>query len=408
MTADQLTELINKYLSGEASQEEREKVERWYESFDEREVSFEKDEVQNAESIRRSLQAIREKIAGQQLSGEQRRLLKKKAERKVLYRWAAAAAVLFLVSGTAYFFLRRSPEEQTRTVQVENQSEEIQDIQPGKTKAILTLGNGKRVILDSTNKGLLSTQGGTRVIKLNNGLLAYNRDESSGSKTNRQDAISYNTITTPSGGKYEIVLPDGSKVWLNSASSIKFPTAFTGGKREVEVTGETFFEIAKDENKPFFVRKGEVAIQVLGTSFDVMAYEDDPNMKVTLVEGKIKVATDNKRREAGSRRSAIISPGEQVRITKEGEMSLTKGVNIAEEVAWKNGLFWFDEDGVQQVIKKLSRWYNVDITVEGSIPDKFNGSIPMDLPLSKVVGMLQKTGRIHYKIMEDGRVILSP
>ncbi len=408
MTADQLTELINKYLSGEADQEERKKVEEWYESFDEMDVLFEKEEKQNAASIQNSWQAIREKMAKRQSSEAQRTALEKKVKRKVLYKWAAAAAVLFLVAGTVYFFMRNEPEKPTIATRMKDRNEGVQDIQPGGNKAILTLGNGKKVILDSTNKGLLSMQGGTQVIKLNNGLLAYNRDKSSGSKTSRQDAISYNTITTPSGGKYEIVLPDGSKVWLNSSSSIKFPTAFTKGKREVEVTGETYFEIAKDENRPFLVRKEEVVIKVLGTSFDVMAYEDDSNMKVTLVEGKIKVATGKKGTGKGSLQSAIISPGEQVRITKNGRMSLAEDVDMAEEVAWKNGLFWFNEDDIQQVIKKLSRWYNVYITVEGSIPDKFNGSIPMDLPLSKVIDMLQKTGRIQYKIMEDGRVILSP
>jgi ferric-dicitrate binding protein FerR (iron transport regulator) len=248
-------------------------------------------------------------------------------------------------------------------------------------------------------------QGNTKVLKLSKGLLSYNRQLT----TDNRQPVQYNTITTPRGGKYEVVLPDGSKVWLNTASSIKFPTAFTGERREVTITGEAYFEIAKNTEKPFIVQQADIAIKVLGTSFNVMAYDDETGMKVTLVEGAVRVAPLS---GYGKEQGVKLSPGQQVilNLSNDGkhEFSLVKDVNVSETIAWKDNLFWFDNDNVQEVIKKLSRWYNIEITVDGNIPDRFTGSIPMDLPFSRVVGMLQKTGRIQYKITDEKKIVVSP
>lgn len=403
MTEDQLSELIQKYLSGEASKEEKKQVERWYESFDSVGIEFQGSKEEMERSLERSLLSIKEKITGEQASGW-RKVVKNKPGIGFIYKYAATAAILIVVSAGIYFGFRHSAKGPSMAKKT---APEIQDILPGGNKAILTLGNGKQIILDTTNNGLLSIQGNTSVVKLNSGLLAYNQRQA----TSGRKPIEYNTITTPHGGKYEIVLPDGSKVWLNAASSIRFPTAFIHERREVFISGEAYFEIAKNPEKPFIVKQKNIEITVLGTSFNIMAYDEESGTRVTLVEGAVKVAQHGGDR--GKLAQGIkLNPGQQLmlKVSKNGEQVLPtlKEVNVNEEIAWKDNLFWFDNDKIQEVAKKLSRWYDIDIVTQGVIPDRFTGFIPMDLPFSKVIGMLQKTGRIQYKIVKEGKVILLP
>lgn len=400
MTESQLSDLIRKYLSGVANDDDVKKIEEWYESFDDlgANIPIKEDELES--SVRRSLKIIIQRIATER--NEEVLPRRKKTRRvDVVYKYAAVAAVVILILGIA-FLLMQQPESQSYSAT--NAMHGMEDIQPGGNKAILTLGNGKQIILDSTDNGLLSMQGNTKIIKINKGLLSYN----SGPVAERQQSVQYNIITTPRGGKYEVVLSDGSKVWLNAASSIKFPTTFVSGKREVTIKGEAYFEIAENAERPFMVKKDDIEIKVLGTSFNVMAYDDEAGMQITLVEGAVRVTSQSGHGEDGVR----LRPGQQVilNLSKRGKKGspIVKEVNVAEAIAWKDNLFWFDNDDVQEVSKKLSRWYNMEITVDGNIPDRFTGSIPMDLTFSQVVGMLQKTGRIQYKIIDKGKIALSP
>lgn len=424
MTEQQLTLLIRKYLSGEATEEEKAEVEQWYESFDKSALKF-ADGNRKAmnESTARSLLAIREKIA-QYHPEKAREISLKKVVRKD-FSWrqmAAAAAILILLSGGFYFLFFKTNKQRSKAIAT---TAIKKDFKPGGNNAILTLANGKQIILDSVSAGVLSTQGNTKVIKLNNGLLAYNRQSSI---VNRQSSIQYNVITTPRGGKYEVVLPDGTKVWLNAASSIRFPTTFAGKEREVQITGEAYFDVAKNVDQPFKVSVRGMTVDVLGTQFNIMAYNDEPDIKTTLVNGKVKVTIDNKQHTVGGQQPVVVSPKQQavmnpdqqvilspeqqviLSLSKDGQskMKLIKDVNTNEVIAWKNNLFWFDNTNIQEIIKQLSRWYDVDIQIKGDIPDLFTGSIPRDLAFSKVFEVLQKTGSIQYKIENDKTIIVSP
>jgi ferric-dicitrate binding protein FerR (iron transport regulator) len=390
MTDTQAIELITKFLGGTATPEERQLLERWYEEFDASALAFETTSQGQADSMRRSLAAIREKIARESGTGEP--VLSMKRRRRSPYRWAAAAAVLIL-AGVAGYFLS-GPRQQAAPREIVSSH---QDIRPGSRKAVLTLGNGRSIALDSLRQGVLSRQGNTSVVKVKRGLLTYASQRQSAGQTKD---VQYNTVTTPRGGQYQIVLADGSRVWLNSSSSIRFPTRFTGAGREVSVTGEVYFEIAPNRGIPFVVKAGKVSVQVLGTHFNVMAYPDEPAVKTTLLEGSVKVA-----RGAGT---LVLKPGQQADVNAEGAMKLVTDVNTDEIIAWKNNLFWFDGNDIREVMNALARWYDVDIDITGNIPDRFTGSIPMDLPFSKVFGMLQQTGRINYRIVGDKKIIVSP
>lgn len=267
------------------------------------------------------------------------------------------------------------------------------DIAPGGNKATLTLADGTKITLDSTKMGIISIQGNTKVIKQNNGLLTYNKSQA------RQSQTLFNTISTPKGGQYQIVLSDGTKVWLNAASSIRFPSEFSGKSREVVVTGEAYFEVTSDPEMPFNVLVNGVTVRVLGTHFNVMAYKDEPVVKVTLLEGAIKVTEGDK--------SALLKPRQQLQISPTGKLITVENVNMQGIIAWKNNQFWFHDDSIQTVMRALSRWYNMKVVIEGEIPQHFGGYISRDLYVSQVVEALQATSHIQYKI-QDSTIIVSP
>ena len=286
---------------------------------------------------------------------------------------AAAAVVLLLGVGTLWVVSRKPHPGAPRTLAQAASA----PVHPASDKAILQLGNGGTIILDSAHNGVLASQGGIRVIKTDSGQLRYQ-----GSSTG---AVVYNQISTPRGGQYQLVLPDGSKIWLNAASSIRFPTAFTGGQRIVSITGEAYFEIAPDKTKPFSVRAGGVTVDVLGTHFDVMAYADEAATKTTLLEGSVRVRKDGVER--------LLSPGQQVL-----EAGPVQAVDTAQVVAWKNGLFEFDHLDLGTIMRQISRWYDVDVRYEGvDSAARFDGGISRKLDLPDVLHLLEGSG-IRFKL----------
>ncbi len=315
---------------------------------------------------------------------------------------AAVIALFFLSVGIYYLGYKDVWKQQIPAEQVYQK----QDVLPGGKKAMLTLGNGSVINLNDAASGALAKQGSMQVIKLDSGQLAYRaagRDASSAE-------VQYNTLTTPRGGQYQLILPDGSKVWLNAASSIRFPTAFTGKKREVKITGEVYFEIAEDARTPFIVKKGNTKIQVLGTHFNVNAYGDEGKMKVTLLEGKVKVTA-----KKGS--SALLRPGEQAILQQEREklagshtaqgIMVKKNVDLDETMAWKKGLFVFHNDGLVAIMRRLQRWYDIQVEYKnGKVTNShFTGAIRRDVNLSEVLKMLELTGGAHFDI-KDKTVIV--
>jgi len=269
------------------------------------------------------------------------------------------------------------------------------DFLPGKNTAILTLADGSTIVLDSAKNGALTSQGNTKVIKLNNGQLAY----SSSGATNE---VLYNTMSTPRGGQYKLVLSDGSKVWLNAASSIHYPTSFPGNERKVEITGEAYFEVAHDAKKPFKVSVNNMEVQVLGTHFNVNAYRDERTINTTLLEGSVKVTK-------GSSMS-ILKPGQQAIIQQAGDdkkITVENNIDVEAVIAWKNGYFSFTNADMTAVMRQISRWYDVDIVYEGKIPDrKFGGEISRNLNASQALKILQAS-KVHFRI-EGKKIIVLP
>jgi hypothetical protein len=292
------------------------------------------------------------------------------------FKMSAAAAVIFLISGTAFYFLH---EKKEIIVAHNSHIRTIRDIPAGHNNAVLTLDNGATIVLDTAANGTLTHQGNIKVLKMN-GQLAYNKTGNMNVKP------VYNTITTANGNQYQLILIDGSKVWLNAASSIRFPTSFTGTERKVEITGEAYFEVTKNPNKPFRVDfKNEAGekdeIEVLGTHFNVNTYGDEPDMKTTLLEGSVKIKAGNK--------IQMLSPGQQALLSSNG-IEIKKNVDLDQVMAWKNGYFLFDNTDIYTLMRQVSRWYNVEVSFEGKVtPDGFSGKISRDVPLSKFIKVLE-------------------
>jgi ferric-dicitrate binding protein FerR (iron transport regulator) len=254
------------------------------------------------------------------------------------------------------------------------------DVAPGTTKAILTLADGTRVTIDSARSGQLAVQGRTTV-QHEHGAITYNSNTPTKTQNNVK-ALLYNTLTTNRGEQSPpLTLSDGTKVWLNALSSIRFPVAFTGSSRNVEITGEVFFEIAKDPSMPFHVTTKEMDVEVLGTQFNINAYPGEPDIRTTLLEGSVRIVSNPSH-------SLILEPGQQARV-QEG-ISLVKDPDIDQAMAWKRGLFDFNHANLQTVLRQLARWYDIDVKFEGNVPVRsFHGKITRDLNLSQVIQLLQ-------------------
>lgn len=304
------------------------------------------------------------------------------------YRWQAAAAVLVLLAtGIVYRIAQKKDTAPTAYSQ-------LKDIAPGHNGALLTLADGSVVELDSMKNGVVSTQNGTTVV-LSNGSLAYE-----GGNT-QQAAPLYNSISTPLGRQFQLVLPDGSKVWLNAASSLRYPTVFTGKERKVEVTGEAYFEVAANATQPFKVataRYGEV--EVLGTEFNINVYDDEAQAATTLVTGAVKVNT--------AVAAMVLQPGQQAQINSGKQIKLNNAPDVAQVTAWKNGTFNFENQKLDLVMRQLSRWYNLKVVYEKGVPDvEFFGEMGKNLNLSQVLRVLEGAG-VRFKIEENNTLVVMP
>jgi transmembrane sensor len=266
------------------------------------------------------------------------------------------------------------------------------NITPGSNKAVLTLQDGSTIILNDAKEGTLAQQGNANVVKMANGQLVYNKTDA------QPEKILFNTMTTPRGGQYKLTLPDGTDVWLNSASSITYPTAFVGNERNVSITGEAYFEVAKDKTKPFHVKAGSQTIEVLGTHFNVMAYADEDVIKTTLLEGSVKVT--------GDKESGILKPGEQSIIDKTGDMKVSVA-SVDETMAWKNGYFKFNRVGIKYIMRQLSRWYDVDVVYDGRVKeDEFVGTIGRGENIVQALHLLE-LANVHFKIQDKKIIVLA-
>lgn len=391
MQQEEVQKLVEKYLHNTASAEETEKLFQWYRRELNTDSEWNFDDAENEENLK---SFIFSKIDLPDLAERQIPVYRR------YYSLAAAASVLIFLLTGLYFYVKK---DQINVAQVPvkvAQRQKIQDIKPGGIKAILTLSDGKKIVLDDSQNGVLINQGGIKIHKNSKGIIEYTLSKATNdqnlSETQEIQTV-YNTIQTPVGGKFQLNLADGSKVWLNSASSLRFPVFFSGDSREVELKGEAYFEVSKNDKK-FSVRSGNQTVEVLGTHFNINAYSDEPSITTTLIEGAVRVI------ELNSKKSQILKPGEQSKVDR--EIRIHKKDTQA-DLAWKDGYFYFENASVETVMRQLSRWYGITARYEAVLPKHhFEGAIATNLTLLEVLEILEKSN-IHFRL-EGKEVVVMP
>lgn len=290
--------------------------------------------------------------------------------------WWGAAAVLFLILGAGTVWFMRQEKGTPAQTAVH------QPLQPGGNRAILTLANGRQIQLEQAATGRLATAGGVQVLKLDSGLIAY---QGSGS------IVEYNTLSTPRGGQFRITLPDGTGVWLNSVSTLRYPTAFTGSNRLVELTGEAYFEVAQQASRPFIVKAAAVQVQVLGTSFNLMAYDDEEAIRTTVLTGAVKVQA--------AAAMTTLGPGAQASLYSNRTSFRTSRPDVEEVIAWKNGKFRFGKTNIRNIMRQLARWYDMNVIYQGNVDAiYFEGVLSRKGSAGELLDAIAATGEVHFKI----------
>lgn len=314
--------------------------------------------------------------------------------RSIRKRWLAAASIVALL-GTGAWLWSISNKEIATPAPTAN----ITLIGPGQEGAILTLADGSTVLLDSLGNGVISNQPGVQVI-LENGALNYKRSNSTADLN-----PAFNSMSTPKGRQFRLQLPDGTRVWLNAASSIRYPVTFAGNARRVEIRGEAYFEVAPDKNKPFLVNiHNKAEVEVLGTSFNVNAYADEPQISTTLIDGRISVSKTNSSDNASGK--LLLQPGQQSQL-KNDQLELIRNPDLSKVIAWKNGLFNFEGTGLKEMMRQLERWYDIEVVYEGNVPDvHFFGKMSRKLDLTTVLTALKGFG-LHFR-MEERKLVIMP
>jgi len=378
-----LQQLLNIYLSGGLTEDQRRELAALLEDQEASEQlsALLQDQLSKREfSIDDDLPATEDRIV-------QRVMKKIKAAAPVrripVWRWAAAAVLLIGVSTGIYLGVMR----QRTGVPVARLEK---DIAPGGNKAVLTLADGSSVVLDSAADGTIAQQGNTSIKKLAGGQIAYDL------KGAAIGEVMMNTMRTPRGGQYQLTLPDGTRVWLNAASSITYPAAFPEGNRRVAISGEVYFEVAKNKQRPFVVDvDGKTTVEVLGTGFDINAYADEESVKTTLLEGSVKVG------------SVLLRPGEQAQAGSQG-VSVVHHADLDKVMAWKNGLFNFENADLKEVMRQLARWYDIEVVYEKGVPNvQFEGEINRNINLSNLLKVLARAD-VKFRIEEGRRLVVLP
>jgi transmembrane sensor len=389
----QISRLLFRYLQGKLTVEEAIKLEKWKQHSEENQQFFEElskgatsQRFETHEPLPKNLEERIFRKISTQIPGLEGGVVVK--IRHHWWKYAASAAVVLVLTVSGILMLTRH-----RPDQVISKVEKVKanDVSAPETNyASITLADGKKVDLSNSADGTLASQGKIEVIKTADGLIIY---KAATGKTG--NTIQWNTLTNPKGSNViGMVLEDGTKVWLNAGSSLTYPVAFIGNERKVSITGEAYFEVAKNKQKPFRVTRDRIEVEVLGTHFNVNAYGDVPFIKVTLLEGSVKVNNGNK--------SGLLKPGQQAKVNDDN-INVHSDVNVDQVMAWKNGYFSFDKASATEVMKELARWYNIEVVYHGEVPDeKFGGELRRNSKLSSVLKILEKSG-VNFHI-EGNRV----
>lgn len=393
MDKELLLNLINKYLSNQATADEEKLLFDYYNTLQKNELKWDElllgdENVAKTELYSKILQEIK---------------TRESAPKRIVFlrsRWfvAASVALFLVVSSLLALYLRHD----NSSLLTKNNAQPFKHtVAPGGNKALLTLANGSKITLDDAATGQLAKQSGVTITKAANGKLIYTIENAPSNSTGLAQQA-YNTIETPRGGQYQVNLPDGSKVWLNAGSSLRFPTNFTGNIRSVELAGEAYFEVAKNAQKPFRVISNSQVVEVLGTHFNISSYVDDSSVKTTLLEGSVKVLSTK------SNQSKLLKPGQQSNINYSDNSIDVQTVDTEEVVAWKNGYFLFVDEDLKSIMSKLARWYNVDVEYTGNVDNlRFGGMVSRSRDLAQALKIIEQTGNVKTKI-EGRRVTIMP
>lgn len=388
---EKIAGLIYQHLVKDLSESDKKKLVLWIEESRENELFFQ--HITNPITLKKELIEFYNPprdLNFEKLLEKIKHIPVKPEKRSLWIPYMAAAALVTVLLSIVFFFLK------TKTMNsktIPSYAKDIrEDVLPGGDRAFLILDDGRTIALDTSANMLIPAQGNTSIAKSGRSELSYSEIKTPGSKENGL----YNTITTPKGGQYRVVLPDGTKVWLNSASSLRFPTSFFHKKRIVTIHGEAYFEVAKNDKMPFTVETGKMQIEVMGTHFNVMAYADEGSVKTTLLEGKVQVKNES--------RITLLKPGQQCLMTPDGNLLINSVIGLQETVAWKNGMFSFKKDSLETIMRQVARWYNVEVTFKEPIPGHFVATISRDVPVSKLLEILELAGGVHFTI--KGNVII--
>lgn len=361
-------EILTRYLDGKCTEQEIALLESWHLDYDldaVENIDFD-EQVKDLDRVWVRLQAVPEPVV----------------KRTKLWPGRAVAAAVALISGLGLFFYQQkvSAEKEQYKLAVA--------LHPGKNDAVLTLSNGQQVVLNETPAGEIARQSGISITKATDGTIVYNSNISPEMRKAPAGELQYNTITTPRGGKYQLNLPDGTKVWLNAASELKYPVIFAVNERSVELKGEAYFEVSKNKNSPFHVKTISQDLEVLGTHFNVNAFADERETKTTLLEGSVKIVPLNLNRSSNIPASILLKPGQQV-VLDEDELKVAKA-DVSEVMSWKNGMFQFNDTELSSIMRQASRWYDVDVVYEGEIPEiRFSGEVSRNVNAATFLDMFK-------------------
>jgi transmembrane sensor len=380
-TRSDLAKMIQKYLDGKASAKELEFLESYYGYFEKEEDMLD------------SLPENEKNLMQDHIEANILRSIKEKKDVKLrniwpirFYKPLIAASLLIMLGAGAYLFMKPMS-NQIDKKEILTAADKVKATNGN--SAILTLANGKQLILDQMQKGPIANDAGVSISKSEDGKLVYTiKDLSSSEHTEK---LMYNTITTPNGNEYQVNLPDGTKVWLNAESTLKYPVVFAKDNRSVELDGEAYFEVTNSKNKPFLVNAKNTQVRVLGTHFNINAYKNDEMVKTTLLEGSVAVKKNSIEK--------ILKPGEQSIIYNQSPDIRVKEVDLEEVLAWKRGYFIFNDEDIKTVMKTIARWYNIEVVYESEIKNEiFIGTVSRFDSIEKLLKTIELTGGVHFKI----------
>jgi len=379
----EILKMIRRYVAGSANKEEIKFLETYYEYFEHEDDVFlgmSKPEIQKLEEELHQILSFEQdtEAAG--------------FVRPLWFSWkrAIAAASILMFCAIGFYFYREQHSLNQQSRLIAKSKPVIKDIAPGGNIAVLTLADGTRINLDQAGNGKIADQAGLDITKQGGQLVYSSRSSKANHSPNKN---LFNVIETPRGGEYRIVLPDGTQVWLNAASTLRYPAMFTGNERMVELQGEAYFEVKSNKKMPFRVKSNLQVVEVLGTHFNINSYPDEITVRTTLIEGSVKILREN------SKTAQTLQPGEQASVKRDVPFVGVNSVNTEEFIAWKNGYFLFNNENIESIMRKISRWYNVDVEYKGEKPaGEFGGAVSKSKNISEVLRILQRTKAVNFKV----------